>query len=521
MSRTRNSLMNITVGIGGQLFQMLIQFLSRSVFIYCLSVEYLGVNGLFTNILTLLSLTELGFGTAIIYNLYEPIAKDDRNRIIKLMNLYKVIYRIVAVVVLLIGLCLVPFLGVLVQNTDALPNIEIIYLVYLLNAVASYCLIYKRSLIEANQKAYICTIYQKIFSVSQYIIQIVILLLTHNYMLYLSMMLFFSIACNVAISIKANNMYPYLKEKNNSLPEKSEIKNIAKNTFALSLHRVGTICVNNTDNILMSTFVSLSTVGLYSNYTLITSSLSQFTSLIFNAFTASIGNLGALESKDKMKSVFKTLNFFGFFVFGFCTTCLFNLFNPFIKLWIGEKYLFSFSIVVIIVLNYYTGGMRQVTLKFRDALGLFWYDRYKALAEAIVNLILSIWLVQKIGVAGILLGTLFCTVFISSWVEPLILFKYGFESSVKEYFLDYLKYTISLIIIIGITYYLNNNIGVYNEIVDFAIKCIITVSVYLVGTIIFYFKNNEFKDLIRRIFNMYGRIRILKNKDAQECEYCQ
>lgn len=512
MSRTKNSLMNITVGIGGQFFQILIQFISRSVFIYCLSAEYLGINGLFTNILTLLSLTELGFGTAIIYNLYEPIAKDDRDHIIKLMNLYKMIYRIIAILILLIGLCLVPFLGVLVQNTDALPNIKIIYLIYLLNSVASYCLIYKRSLIEANQKAYICTIYQKLFTISQHIVQIGILVLTRNYMLYLLMMIFFSVACNVAISIKADRMYPYLKEKNNSLPEKSEMKNIAKNTFALSLHRVGTIFVNNTDNILMSAFVSLSTVGLYSNYTLITSSLSQFTSLIFNAFTASIGNMGALESKDKIRSVFKTLNFVGFFVFGFCTTCLLNLFNPFIKLWIGETYLFSFSVVVIIVVNYYVGGMRQVTLKFRDALGLFWHDRYKALAEAIVNLILSIWLVQKIGVTGILLGTLFCTVFISSWVEPLILFKYGFESTVKEYFIDYLKYTISLIVIIYITYYLNSILIVNEGIVDFVLRCIITVSVYLVGIVIFYFKNSEFKNLVRRARSMISGVISLKNR---------
>lgn len=495
MSRTRNSLMNISANIIGQIVQMILQFVSRTVFVWFLSEEYLGVNGLFGNILNLLSLTELGFGTAIIYSLYKPISENDEKHITQLMNMYKRIYTIVAFVILGIGLLLVPFLDYFIAGESSIPNLKLLYILYLLNTVVSYFLIYKRSLIEANQKQYICTFYQKTISVIQHVVQIFVLFLTKNYILYLIVMITCNIMTNVCISMKADRMYPWLKNGDKSLPDKVERTTIYKNTLAMSMHKLGTVCVNSTDNLLMSALVNLGSVGIYSNYTLITGNVSLFAGLIYNSLTASIGNLGTSVGKQKLYDTYKTLNFFCFIVTSFCTLCLFSLLNPFITVWIGSNYTFNISVVSIIVLNYYLSGMRQMTLKFRDALGIFWYDRYKAVAEAAINLVCSFVLTKMYGIIGIFIGTTVCNVCVNLWVEPYILYKYGFQQSSKEYYIDYATYTVFTFGVATILYAMNQLLT-GTGVVLFCIKICLTVLIYIVTFLVAFFRNPQLKKLL-------------------------
>lgn len=504
MSRTKNSLMNISVNIVGQIVQMILQFVSRTVFVWFLSEEYLGVNGLFGNILNLLSLTELGFGTAIIYSLYKPISENDEKHITQLMNMYKRIYTIVAFVILGIGLLLVPFLNYFIAGESSIPNLKLLYVLYLLNTVFSYFLIYKRSLIEANQKQYICTFYQKTMSIIQNIVQIFILFLTRNYILYLIVMIVCNIMTNVCISWKADRMYPWLKNDDKSMPDKAERTTIYKNTLAMSMHKLGTVCVNSTDNLLMSALVSLGSVGIYSNYTLITGNVSLFAGLIYNSLTASIGNLGASVGKQKLYDTYKILNFFCFMVTSFCTLCLFSLLNPFITVWIGTKYTFNIGIVSIIVLNYYLSGMRQMTLKFRDALGIFWYDRYKAVAEAAINLVCSFALTKIYGIIGIFVGTTLCNVCVNLWVEPYILYKYGFQKSSKEYYMDYALYTLFTVSVAAILYLMNQML-VGTGMILFCIKTCLTVLIYIVMFIALFFRNIQFRKLLDILNGMIKR----------------
>lgn len=504
MSRTRNSLMNISTNVIGQIIQMILQFVSRTIFVWFLSEEYLGVNGLFGNILNLLSLTELGFGTAIIYSLYKPIAENDKRHIVQLMNMYRRIYSIVAFVILGIGLLLVPFLDYFIAGENTIPNLKLLYILYLLNTVVSYFLIYKKSLIEANQKQYICTVYQKTFSIIQNIVQIFVLFLTHNYILYLLVMIFCNVMTNVCISMKANRMYPWLKHGDRSLPDKMERRAIYKNTLAMSMHKLGTVCVNSTDNLLMSALVSLGSVGIYSNYTLITGNVSLFAGLIYNSLTASIGNLGAAEGKQKLYDTYKTLNFFCFIVTSFCTLCLFSLLNPFLTVWIGSKYTFNISVVAIITLNYYLSGMRQMTLKFRDALGIFWHDRYKAVAEAVINLVCSFALTKIYGIIGIFIGTTVCNICVNLWVEPYILYKYGFQQSSKEYYFEYVKYTV-FTLSVAIILYMMNQWLTGTGIILFCVKVCLTVFIYIIVFMITFSKKQEFKRLLSILIRMVKR----------------
>lgn len=524
MGRIQNSLRNIMVGIIGQVVQMLTQFVCRTVFIYTLSSEYLGINGLFANLLSVLSLAELGFGSAIVFSMYKPIAEDNQKEITQLMNFYKLLYRGISITILVLGLILIPFLDSLIKDQSNIEHLKFIYILYLINTVSSYVYIYKRSIIEANQKTYICIAYQKGLSVVQNIVQIFFLVVTHNFILYLFILIFFSITTNIAISKKADRMYHYLNSDKISLPNKETRRCIFKNTFAMSIHKLGTVAVYNTDNILMSAYVNLYSVGIYSNYTLITSTVNTFISLIFNSFTASIGNLGVTASKDKINNVYKTMNFMGFWIYSFCTIALLILTNPFIRLWIGKDYLFSANLTLVILVNFYLGGMRQVTLKFRDALGLFWYDRYKPIVEGVINLFVSIALVFKYGIVGIFIGTAVSTLTTSFWIEPFVLYKYGLKRKLREFFIKYFEYTLSFALSGSITYYLclllpNQNIGY------FILRIFIVVVVYNGLLLLGYFKTSEFRDLYRIAItfvlkNSKGHINsvLIKLNDRLSCQ---
>lgn len=496
MGRTGNSVKNVVIGIGGQITSILVQFLCRTVFVYALDKEYLGVNGLFSNILTLLSLAELGFGTALIYSIYKPVAENDKTTICKLLNLYKYIYRIVAAVILVAGLCLTPFLRFLISGDTSVENLHLIYVLYLLNTVCGYLLVYKKSIIDAYQKAYIVTIYQKLGLIIQNILQIIILLLTHNFLLYLISQICVNIGVNVAVSLKATKMFPFLSEDTKSLPDKGVCKLIAKNTFAMSLHKIGGVLVEATDNLIMSAFVGLSAVGIYSNYTLIAHNIRSCLIIVFNSFTASVGNLAALENREKTHEIFKTLSFAGFILTGGCSIAMYELFNPFIRVWIGEDYLFGNAMVAIIVLNFYIYCMRRVPLMFRDAMGLFWHDRYKSLAEAAVNLVVSIVLAKKIGILGVLIGTTISSLTTCVWIEPLVLYKYGFKRSVTEYFIDNAIYFCSMICVILMVdkictfIYLDGIIGVI-------VKGVISAACYLVVMFIIFGRTKQFSALKR------------------------
>lgn len=439
-SRTEYSAKNTTVAMFARVLAILLGFCTRVVFTHTLSEEYVGINGLFTDILNVLALSELGIGTAITYALYKPIAEKNVEKQKSLMQLYKHFYRIVAAVVLFVGLMVIPFMDVLIKNEQGVENLTFLYLLYLANSVISYLLIYKRTLLDAYQLSYIGVLYQTFFLILQNLVQIVVLIATKNFILFLMILLICTLLNNLCISNKANRMYPFLKEKSVQPLSKGEKQEIYQNIKAMLMHKIGNVVVNNTDNLLLSSMIGIVSVGIYSNYYLVIGSVRQVLNQVFQGITASVGNLGVEESRERVKRIFEVAFFIGQWLFGFATICLFELLTPFVTLSFGQQYVFETDVTLVLCLNFYFTGMRQATLVFRDSLGLFWYDRYKSLVEALINLVSSIILGYYFGVIGIFIGTLLSTVTTSLWVEPYMLYKHRLQAPARQYFLKYALY---------------------------------------------------------------------------------
>lgn len=446
MSRTTNSIKNIQYAVVGQVLGLLVKFVSRLIFVRILSAEYLGIDGLFTNILSILSLAELGIGTAIVYSLYKPIAEDDTEKIKSLMDLFKKTYRAIGIVIMLLGLMLTPFLQYLIKEMPDVAYIRFIFVIFVLNSSVSYFYSYKRFLIIADQKKFIATLYRYAIFIVTNLLQILMLVITGNYILFLLVEVVATFVENLLVSKKADRLYPYLKEKNIDKLAKTEMSTIKKNVQALIFHRIGGVIVLGTDNLLISIFIGIVAVGTYSNYLLVITSLTMIYALVFESLTASVGNLGITQSKEKNTDVFELINFIAFWIYGFSAIALWNLINPFIALWLGPEYLFEMGIVTVLVINFYLAGMRTSVRVFKDAHGLYWYDRYKPLVESVINIFASIFLAQMLGIVGIFLGTMISTISTSFWVEPYVLYRYGLKTSVKTYFRDYAAYILLTIV---------------------------------------------------------------------------
>ena len=497
-SRTENSIINSAMSIVTQVLTVVLNFAVKTVFIKMLSDEYLGVNGLFTNIITMLSLADLGIGIAIPYSLYKPLAKKDEHKINVLMNFYKKVYTIIGIAVLLIGLSLTPFLGLIIKDIPKnVPHLSLIYILFVIHSASSYFFVYKKFLIDSDQKGYIIFTFSTLLS----IIQIILLVTTKNYILFLLSSIILVIIQNIYISSKANKLYPFIKNKTDEKLEKEDMEGIKKNVSSLFIYKVGTVIMNGTDNIIISKFIGLIIVGFYSNYVLIINSITTVLNQIFNAITSSIGNLVVTTNKKRSKEVYDNLNFANFWLYALFGVCIIVLINPFINIWIGKKYVMGFSIVFLLVLNFYVLGMQSVTNSFRNAYGLFWIAKYRPIIMVIINIVISVVLVQFIGIEGVLIGTLISRLLTTAWLDPYIVHKYGFEISPKSYYVDYLKYLVIFIAISIILNYFVSMVAINNIFILILIAILVVISVNVILVLLF-FKTSEFNyfyDKIKKI----------------------
>lgn len=467
----------------------LLKFIVRMVFIRTLSIEYLGVNGLFTNVLAMLSLAELGIGPAIVYSLYKPLAYGDKDTVKAIMHLFKKVYVAIGGVILVLGLLLYPWLDSFIKDGQAVPDVHYFYLVFLLNTVVSYLWTYKRSLLIADQKQYVVNIYQAVVQVIIAILQIIFLIIFENYWCFIILMLLGTILENFSIARKADKEYPYLKESADKLND--DIKEqIAKNTKAMICHKIGGMVVFGSSNLVLSKFAGLAAVGLYSNYYMVIAALNTFAAKFFESITASIGNLMVVEESSKKIKAFKITEFITALQAAICFCGLYVLFNPFVELWVGKAYLFSEAVVSAMAFSFYLTYMRKAVLMFRDACGLYWNDRYKPLAESVINLTASIYLTINYGVIGVVLGGIISTLLTCFWVEPYVLFNNGIDIKLKDYFADYLKFTVVALLSAWASKFIYSSLLAKVTLVNFIAGIFICVSITLV---LWYamFKNRE------------------------------
>lgn len=497
-SRTMNSLKNIIAGFGGQFITLLTGFINRIIFVRVLSEAYLGVNGLFTNVLTMLSLTELGISTAITYALYKPLAKNDTEKVATLMHFYKSAYTIIGIVVGILGICLLPFLKYIISDPGNIKeNLYIIYIIFLFNTTIGYFYSYKTPLIIADQKNYIVSIISYSVILVQSIFQILILLITKNYIIYLICQSIGTVMTNILISRKANKLYPYLKNKNIQPLTKEDKKSLFVNIKALVIVKLSGVLVNSTDNIIISATKGLGLVstGVASNYNLLVSTLNTVLNQIFSGITASVGNLNAIESNERKKEFFDIINLMNFWLYGWCTVSFIFLATDIVNLLFGQRYILSTAVVIIIAINFYTVGMQSAVWTYKNTLGLFDYGKYLTLLTGLINIVLSIFLGQKLGLFGIFAATLISRLLTNIWYDPYAVFKYGLKRKMKEYIKKYVYYLLVLSLTIGIMYFIVSFFKL-----NFFIKLIVCICLPHCIFFIFFYRFVECRYLMGKLY---------------------
>ena len=501
-SRTINVSKNITTAFIRETVTLVLAFFSRKLFIEYIGVEYLGISGLFANILRLLSLADLGLGNAMNVSLYKPIVENDTDKIAALLGFYRKLYRIIAVAVFVIGMGLLPFLQYLVNLDSNIPYIRVYYICYIFHNVASYLYVYKTALLRADQKTYLANKVNIVAQFGTVILQIVSIIFLHSYLAYLLIGIASILACNVALSNIADRQYGFLNKK--VALSKSEEKGIFTNVSSMFLYKISWTVMTGTDNVLMSVLFGTIYVGFYSNYHAVTSSLESFIALIFTALTASIGNLVATANDERRFETFQTVQLVSFWTSAFVSVCLFFLMQDFIQLLFGKELMLDDLTVFAMVLNtFFTISMRPVWA-FREGTGMFRRIRYIMLCTAALNLILSVVLAKLIGLSGILFATSISKLCTHFWYEPNILFREFFHQKVWRYYGPFLQNVVMILFcgaICGGILSFVKTVSVWNWLLKAAICTVVVNGIYLLR----YRKDPAFSDLLFRVKMVLSR----------------
>ena len=490
--RKKNSLKNMIGSMTSNIITIIIGIVAQALFIKILGSEYLGLNGLFSNIITMLGIVELGIGNAIVYNLYKPIAEKDINKIKSLMLFYKKSYRLIACIVTIIGIAIIPFFSFFIEEVNINININLVYLLFLTDVICSYLLSYKRSILYANQKNYIINVVHIGYTFLLNISQLIILYLTKNYYLYLIIKIIMRILENLIISIIVDKNYAFINELANKLDKETE-KDIFTKVKALLFHKIGTFAVLGTDNLIISKFLGLVTVGLYSNYYLIINAIQTVFGQIISSFTASVGNMLVTENKDKCYDVFKKIRFFNYWISVFASISFLVIMDSFINIWIGKKYVLPLLVLSVLVFNLYQKLMRNSYMSFKEAAGIYYEDRFVPIIESIINIISSIVLCKFFGLAGVFMGTIISGLALWCYSYPKYVYKKLFNRNYSDYAKETLGYILLFILIASGTYYLSTLINFSNIYLEFISNVVISLVIPNLVLLLIFYKTDNFK----------------------------
>lgn len=496
MGRVGYAVKNIIFGIGGNVMTMVLRFVLRHVFIMRLGDTLTGVEGLYTDILTMLSLAELGVGTAVNYSLYGPVARGEKEKIKSYMLLYKKAYRVIAVVIAVVGIALIPFLPIITGHPEYLTSREltVYYLIFLFNTVSTYFVAYKYSLPNAEQKNYIQTNVITITKMITVAIQLIGLLWIPDFLLYLLIQAAVELIQKIFVSRYLNRKYPLLTEKDVTPLSKEENDSVTKKVKALMLHRLGDMARLQTDTVIISSFLGLEVVGFMGTYKMIITSVSNYVNVIFNSVISSFGNLIATEGKERQFQLFKVYRFFAIWVYGFSAVGFFMLISPLVELYVGKKRVLATSIILWYLIDYFFKGERIVLSNFKTAAGVFEQDKYLTLVQGLVNLVISLALVQKIGMAGVYIGTVISGL-IANITKPVIIYRVCFDKKANSYFADSVKYLLVIGAALAILIPLQNALMPQVTIAKFAMMVVIITVVFNGLFLAVYGRSEEFKYL--------------------------
>lgn len=505
LERGKNAARNVVFGSITKIYNILVPFLMRTALIYCLGMEYVGLSSLFTSILSVLNLAELGVGSALVFSMYKPLAEDDTEKICALMRLYKIYYRIIGLVILVAGAAFTPFLPYMVKgDLPAGMNLYILYYINLLTTVFTYWLFaYKNCLLNVHQRNDITDKIGYILNTLKSAIELVILFYVKNYYAYIIIAMIFGIINNIVTAIVVDKLYPQYKAIG-KLP-KEESKAINKRVRDLFTAKIGGIVSNSADTMVISAFLGLSQLAVYQNYFYIINSLLGFITIITASNRSGIGNSLVTESNEKNYNDLKKLTLMFAWIGIFCTCGFACLCQPFIELWIGTENQLGYSMVIMFCVYFFIYEMQSLLLAYKDASGIWHSDRFRPLITSLVNLGLNLLLVNYIGLYGVLLSTVLSIVLVGMpWLLK-NLFSTVFHMSVKDYVFRLLKYIVLAVVLTAIsilaTYYINFNSLILTLIIR-GIVCVIIPNLIL---FVIYRKTSEFLQLKTQILNIIKR----------------
>lgn len=491
-SRTQRAITNVSITMICQIIYILMSIVCRTVFTKILGAEYLGLNGLFSNILTMLSFVELGIGNALVYKMYAPLVQNDKHMLCVYMQFYKKVYTFIAITVAILGICIVPFLNYIVDTSTIDINVQLLYLLFLADTVISYLYVYKKTILIADQKNYIVSIFTQVFNLAMNIGQIIILLITHNFIFYLLIKIFFDWLNNFICSKYAEWEYPYINSKvceDISKSDKNELKEDIKGLF---LGKIASVAFDGTDNIFISTFVSIASVGIVSNYTLILSTINGILNQAFSSFTASLGNLGVGAQKEDVRGVLKNIYFLNIMLYGYIFVGLVLLLRMFVvDIWVGTEYELACMTTILLITELCLRGIHYPVYITRTAMGLFHQKKYIPPMCAVLNIGLDFLFGKKLGISGIVFATIVSRVFTRA-ADISVLYREYFKISVSVYYRTYLKYLLFIVGSTIISYYGIQLVSSFSVVMRFIASIGIVTAIYWGLVFAVFFKSKEF-----------------------------
>ncbi len=512
-SRTKNSVINMITGFGGQLLSVILQFVVRTVFINTLGKEYLGINGLFSNILSMLSLADLGIGSAIAYRLYKPLVERDEKRVRVLLKFYKTAYKIIGVLIFFLGIGLIPFLPILIKDYDSLQklgiNAVLLFLLFLMQSVSSYLfLAYRSTVVTADQKKYILDLVNYVVKIVTSLLQIILLVIFRNFLVYTLVAVFTAIGDSLLKGIIAKIMYPQFFVLEKDRLSREEVIEMFQDCGALFLYKVNDVVVKACDTLILSMFIGMVTVGLYSNYLLLYRTFVDLIKRLFSAMKASMGNLFATETIEKKYAFFRIVNLMTALLFGTAGVGIAVCSNEVIETWIGVDYVLEQPVPILIGIEMFFAGILVNLGQVRGVSGIFRQAWYRPLLSIIVNIIVSVVFVQLWGISGVIFGTIATYVLTNFLIEPALIYKYAFNyfKPLLDYYKDNCLYFLICIVVAVADFVICSNIFIGYGWFSVAVHVLITgCSIPAVFTLLFW-RRDEFKYLVKFVKGLRKRV---------------
>ena len=509
-SRKKNIALSVLVNTICKGALLVTGFWYRTAFLRILSVEYLGINGLFSGILGLLSLADLGISVSIVYRIYQPVSRDDVQRVGQLMRFYKKAFQTIAISILVCGLIVLFFLPVFIKDISEVPkdiNIYLVFFLYLVQIVSPYFFTYKLTLFDVDQKQYVITIINAVIAITRYLVQFMILAYYRNFTLALLCGTLVIILFDFLAGIWASKKYPNVFSVHTDISPK-EKKDILKDTFASICHKIGGVIILSTDNILLSKFIGLAVIGIYSNYALILNRVSELVGVVFDPFSAAFGNVHVTEDSEDRYRIYRRSLLVNFWISGVVTVCFYTLLDDFIMLWLGKGMLLDSTTVFFLCFQFYISATRRVSGAYISSCGLFVKDKARTLIEALLNLLISIVLLKMIGVAGVFAGTVISCLMTSYWREPYLLFKHIFKRSSVDFWLLNFKNMIATVLSIAVAVKVSDLLFASSlSIFYWIIKGIFAVLIFGIVSSILFISDKDFRFSIKELWNKVKSIR--------------